>query len=165
MSAAAAKRTVLAAATLVSLIAVSVVGPAGGARAPSSRTDRTAPTPPRNPHVTEVTPTHVALAWEPSLDNVGVAGYYVYGDAGRTTVANPSYTVSSLGCGESAVVSVAAFDEARNPRTWLAPHRPAVGRQFSTQDLQQRGFASAITPDDGDPLAGLDLQRRVVEER
>ena len=41
-----------------------------------------------------------------------------------------------------------------------APHRAAIGRQLAAQDLQQRGLAGAVAADDGDALAGLDLQRR-----
>ena len=70
---AATKGTVLAAATLLALLVVSVAGPAGGAS--SARGDRVAPTPPGNPHVTEATPSRVSLAWDPAQDN-GFEGVY-----------------------------------------------------------------------------------------
>src|SRR5262249_2893171 len=55
-------------------------------------------------------------------DNVGIAGYYVWGDQGKVglgeraklTVTSPQFTVTGLGCGRSAVLTVAAFDAAGN---------------------------------------------------
>ena len=48
------------------------------------------------------------VAWDPSPDNVAVAGYYVFSDTGRAYVTAPAYTVSGLGCGQSTAVAVAA---------------------------------------------------------
>ena len=80
---AAAKRTLLLAASLLALVAVSVVGAAGGA--PPEK-DREAPSAPQNLRVSEVTQTLVRLAWDASSDNVAVAGYYVFGDRGKATL-------------------------------------------------------------------------------
>lgn len=64
------------------------------------------------------TPESVTLAWDPSLDNVAVAGYYIFGDRGRQIVdrelATPQYTVRGLRCGEAVELSVVAFDVAQN---------------------------------------------------
>ena len=98
----AAKRTLLVAVSLLALVAVSVVGAAGGA--PPGK-DREAPSAPKNLRVSAVTQTLVRLAWDPSTDNVAVAGYYVFGDQGKATVDTgldkPEYTVSGLACGQS----------------------------------------------------------------
>ena len=77
MSAAAAKRTVLAAASVAAVLATAVVGPAGGApkfAKEKGLRDKVAPTAPANPHVVKATPSLVYVAWNPSSDNVGVAG-------------------------------------------------------------------------------------------
>ena len=110
MSAAAAKRTVLAAASILLVGLLAVAGIAGGA----SKRDRVPPTDPGNPHVTAATPSLVFVTWEPALDDVALAGYLVYGDEGRATVSSNSYVATSLGCGESSELSVIAVDKAGN---------------------------------------------------
>jgi chitodextrinase len=112
VSAAAAKRTVLAAVSVILVIAVCIAGPAGGAGADGR--DRVDPTPPSNLRVTAATQSLVHLAWDPSEDDLGVAGYYVVWDRARATVAEPEYLVEKLKCGESASVAVTAFDAAGN---------------------------------------------------
>ena len=107
----------LAAASVSALLAVAIVGPAGGA--PKSMKDkrlrdRVAPTAPANPHVVKVTPDLVYVAWDPSTDNVGVAGYVVSGDGRPAIATSPSFVVSTLGCGQSTPFSVVAFDRAGN---------------------------------------------------
>ena len=110
---AAAKRRILAIVSVALLGTVVLSGVAGGAW--SGKRDRVPPTPPANPHVTWATTSAVFVEWDPSQDNVGVAGYYVYGDTGgRAKVSGPGYTVGSLGCGESATIWIAAFDRAGN---------------------------------------------------
>ena len=42
---------------------------------------------------------------------------------------------------------------------------PRVGRQLAADDLQQRRLARAVAADDRDALAGVDLERDVVEQR
>src|SRR5207245_2103109 len=79
--------------------------------------DTTAPTVPAGLRGTAVTASSVSLAWDPSSDNVGVAGYNVY----ENGIAYPvnwvasvpqgtSYTVRSLGCGSSNSFNVTAYD-------------------------------------------------------
>ena len=114
---AAAKRTALAAASIVALLTVCVVGPAEGRN--STPRDQVPPTAPADVHVVKATPVAVYVAWQPAQDDVEVAGYFVYGDMGKKTVSNPSYIVSGLGCGESSALSVSAFDRSgnRSPKT------------------------------------------------
>ena len=83
--------------------------------------------------VAGVTQSLVRIAWDPSTDNVGVEGYYVFGDKGKATVDvlddegkpildddgkpvgdAPGFTVKWLGCGESTEISVIAFDASQN---------------------------------------------------
>jgi chitodextrinase len=116
VSAAAAKRTALAAASILALLTVLIVGPAEGR--PGRSRDRVAPTAPADVHVVKATPSAVYVSWAPSQDDTAVAGYYVYGDSGKATVPNASYIVSGLACGESSALSVSAFDRSgnRSPR-------------------------------------------------
>jgi chitodextrinase len=111
-AAAAAKPTALAVVSAVVLGALSFAGLAGGASA--KRTDPVPPTAPANVHVAAVSAAAVSVAWDPSQDNVGVAGYYVWGNGGKATVSSNGYVVSGLDCGQSAYVSVSAFDRAGN---------------------------------------------------
>ena len=97
------------------LLAVTSIADAGSTRTFSAR-DRVPPTAPENLHVVSATPNLVYVAWDPSQDDGGVAGYVVYGDTGRAYVTAPAYTVTSLGCGESTAVAVAAYDRAGNSR-------------------------------------------------
>ncbi len=143
---AAAKRTALAAVSVVLLVAVSIAGPAGGAS--SGKRDRVPPTAPTDIHVTAATPSLVFTAWTPSQDDVGVAGYYVYGDTGRATVASPAYVVSSLACGESTSVAVVAFDHAGN----RSPRATTTVSAAACPDVQPpstpSGFRQAATTQD-----------------
>ena len=131
MSAAAAKRTVLAAASILAIVALSILVPVGGAS--SARRDSEPPTTPRNLRVAGATQSLVRIAWDPSTDNVGVKGYYVFGDKGKATVDvlddqgnpildddgkpigdAPGFTVEWLGCGESTEITVITKDASQN---------------------------------------------------
>ena len=98
-----------------------------------------------------VTQTLVRLAWDPSTDNVAVAGYYVFGDRGKATLETaldkPEYTLSGLSCGQSITLTVVAFDDSQNrsekatmtvssaPCTdTLPPTTPAGFKQVATSD-------------------------------
>jgi chitodextrinase len=109
---AAAKHTALAAATLVALLAVTIVGAAGGTTWP--KRDREAPTPPANVHVVAAGESAVSVAWDAARDNVGVAGYYVYGDGSRYRASSTGYTVHNTDCGQSISIEVIAYDAANN---------------------------------------------------
>jgi chitodextrinase len=59
--------------------------------------------------------TSISLAWAPSLDDVGVAGYGVYRDGTLIgSTASWSYTFDRLSCGRTYTLAVDAFDWAGN---------------------------------------------------
>ena len=85
------------------------------------------------------------MGWDPSRDNVGVAGYYVYWNHRKATSLSPSYEVSGLGCGQSTTVSVAAFDRAGN-RSSRVPATVATAACPDTQPpTVPTGFSQAAT--------------------
>jgi chitodextrinase len=160
VSAVAAKRTVLTAVSLLALVAASIAGAGGGS--PSGK-NRIAPTDPTNFRVKEATQSTVLVKWDPSEDDVRVAGYYVYGDKGRSTVPNPnevgeevlipSYLVKSLGCGQSGTISVEAFDDDRN-RSERVPTTVATTPCDDTQPpTTPAGFRQTTTTADSTVLA------------
>ncbi|MET7402350.1 discoidin domain-containing protein [Dactylosporangium sp. NPDC005572] len=77
--------------------------------------DATAPSVPGNLRVTGTTDTTVALAWDASTDNVGIAGYRV--SRGGTVVGTTgmlAFTVTGLTASTAYQFTVAAFDAAGN---------------------------------------------------
>ena len=77
--------------------------------------DATPPSTPTGLAVSSAGQTSLALSWNASTDNVGVAGYGVYKNG--TLAASPagtSYTLTGLTCGSSYTVAVDAFDAAGN---------------------------------------------------
>ena len=87
---AAAKHTVF----VLALVLVLVVTSMADARSAGNR-DRVAPTAPQNLHVVSATARLVDIAWDPSQDESGIAGYAVYSDSGRAYVATPAYTLGN----------------------------------------------------------------------
>jgi fibronectin type 3 domain-containing protein len=82
---------------------------------PSATSDTQPPTVPTSVQVTSTTSSTVALSWQPSTDNVGVAGYRIYRNAALVaTTSSPGYIDSGLAAGTSYTYSVAAFDAAGN---------------------------------------------------
>jgi hypothetical protein len=55
--------------------------------------------------------------------------------------------------------------QARHLDAGVAPHRAGVGRELAAHDLHEGGLAGAVPADERQALAGLDLQRDVVEQR
>ena len=151
---AAAKRTLLLAASLLALVAVSVVGAAGGA--PPGK-DREAPSAPKNLRVSDVTQTLVRLAWDPSTDNVAVAGYYVFGDRGKATVETgldkPEYTLNGLACGQSSDLTVVAFDDAQNRSEKATMTVSSAPCTDTLPPATPSGFKQVATSDDAVVLA------------
>ena len=142
MFAAAAKRTALAAATIVALGAFSLVGAAGGA---GGKVDKTAPSVPTNVHVTSATQSSVSVAWDGAVDDVGVTGYYVYGDGVRARTLGTRYTVAGLDCGQSPYIAVQAYDQAGN-RSPRADVTVSTAPCFDTQPPSApTGFRQAAT--------------------
>ncbi len=55
--------------------------------------------------------------------------------------------------------------ETCDPDTGCAPHRSAVGRHLAADDFQQARLTGPVAADERYALAGVDLQRRILEER
>lgn len=73
------------------------------------------PTVPANLTITDSTVNSLTLTWDPSADNVGVAGYRIFVDGvlnGSST--GVLYTVSDLDFGTAYELTVSAFDDAGN---------------------------------------------------
>jgi chitodextrinase len=89
--------------------------PASVLASTSACADTVAPTTPGPLLQTGAGANSISLAWAPSLDNVGVAGYRVYlngSPAGTTSFT--SYTLGNLACGQSYTLAVDAYDAAGN---------------------------------------------------
>ena len=83
--------------------------------ATSACSDTTAPSAPSGLTVGSITQTSIALSWKVSTDNVGVTGYDVLVNGSKVgTTTSTGYTFSSLTCGTSYTLGVAAFDAAGN---------------------------------------------------
>jgi UDP-N-acetylglucosamine 2-epimerase (non-hydrolysing) len=86
--------------------------------------DTQPPSTPSGLTATAVDSSSIAVAWNASGDDVGVAGYDVYlnGNFVATTAAR-SYSFTGLACGTAYAIWVDAYDAAGNhsPATWLTP--------------------------------------------
>jgi chitodextrinase len=145
VSAAAAKRTVLAAVSLLAFATLAILVPASGA----SDSDTQSPTTPQNLRVTSATPSLVTVVWDASTDDVGVKGYEIRrSDQAPVTVDKPEYAVTGLQCGQSTRLRVAAFDEAQN-RSGKATLTVATTACLDTQPpAAPRGFMQIATTAD-----------------
>ena len=77
--------------------------------------DTQAPSVPQGMAFGAIAETTVALVWNASTDNVGVAGYRLYrNDVAVGTVTSPGYTYSGLTCGTSYTFALEAYDAAGN---------------------------------------------------
>jgi endoglucanase len=77
--------------------------------------DTQPPSTPQNLRVTGTTSSTVALAWDPSTDNVGVTGYQVFrGSTLAGTSATTTFTDTGLAASTTFSYSVRAFDAAGN---------------------------------------------------
>jgi len=92
--------------------------------AAQAQADNTPPSVPTGLAGTAVSPTQINLSWNPSTDNVAVAGYYVYVDdqwqtpLGPTTATSFQHTGRSPGTNYSYRVS--SFDTSFNDSAWTA---------------------------------------------
>jgi chitodextrinase len=143
VSAAAAKRTVLAAVSVTFFLAVSVAGPAGGAHS-----DRVRPKAPTNPHVTAATATSVTIAWGAAADNVAVVGYDVYLGSQRARVTRTSHALRKLACGSAFSVALAAVDAAGNRSPKISLIAATAACSDSTRPSAPTGFRQAATSGD-----------------
>lgn len=101
---------------VVTLTASTTACDGGGPSGPTA--DTSPPSAPTGLSVASATGTSVALAWSPSADDVGVAGYAVYVAGARVaTTAAASYTASGLACGTTYALGVEAYDAAGNVST------------------------------------------------
>jgi chitodextrinase len=92
------------------------------------------------------TQTSVSLSWNPSSDNVGVAGYDVsVGGARVGQTSSSSYTVTGLACGTSYTFGVDAFDAATN-RSIVTT---ASGSTTACPDTQAPSTPSGLTASAG----------------
>jgi chitodextrinase len=137
---------------LVLVSALAITTAASGA--PPPRPDKKAPSAPRRVAVMSATQVAVTAAWEPSWDNVGVAGYGVYLDGRmRQTETAPRATVSALTCGTGYTLAVDAFDVAGN-RSRKVPTAVATAPCADTQaPTAPTGFRQAATTRDSVVLA------------
>ena len=77
--------------------------------------DTTPPSVPANLAATGTTAASASLAWSPSTDNVGVAGYRVYRDGVQVgTTAGTTFTDTGLSASTRYTYTVAAYDAAGN---------------------------------------------------
>jgi fibronectin type 3 domain-containing protein len=95
---------------------------AGNISATSAAVSLTCPDtmPPSAPTKLKATPGYkrITLSWTASVDNVGVAGYYVYRNGTKfATVTGTSYTNTGLVSGKSYKYYVIAYDAAGNTST------------------------------------------------
>ena len=82
---------------------------------PSPAPTRTPPSTPAGLGISGVGQTSMTLSWTASTDNVGVVGYRLYLNGTQVgTSSGTTYTYSSLACGTSSTLGVAAVDGAGN---------------------------------------------------
>lgn len=119
--------------------------------APAGKPDKTAPSPPTGLALGTTQGSTAVLNWNPSTDNIAVAGYTIRVDGSvRGTTALPQFTIVGLECEWPHSVSVEAFD--------------AAGNRTTSQSL---AFESGSCPTpSGQPMPGGDLPgwKRVFAE-
>ena len=101
--------------------------------------DTSAPTMPTLLTPMSATSTSLTFSWNPSFDDVGVAGYGVYRGTGRVgTTTGTSYTMTGLTCGTSYLIGVDAYDAAgnRSPQTTLTLPTTACPQQPLTESIK-----------------------------
>ena len=82
---------------------------------PSSPSDPKAPSVPSGFRVSALSGTTLSVSWQPSTDNVGVAGYDVYANGGLLgQTGSTAGTIGGFACGTSYTVGVDAYDSAGN---------------------------------------------------
>jgi chitodextrinase len=112
----------------------------------TSACDTTPPSAPGTPSITTATQTSLAMMWNPSIDNVGVAGYDVYNNGAKIgSVAGTSYTFSGLSCGTNYTLGVEAYDAAGN-------HSPRASIGGSTAACSAPAPPPPPPPSSSDPV-------------
>ena len=124
---------------------------------------RTPPSTPTGLGVSSAGQTSLALSWNASSDNVGVAGYGVYKNG--TLAASPTatgYTLTGLSCGTSYTVAVDAFDAAgnRSAKTTITTSTAACPDTQPPTAPTGVTLATRTATSISISLDGLDRQRR-----
>lgn len=84
-------------------------------RVESSNSDTELPSVPTGVTVTSVTSDSISLSWNPSTDNVGIAGYEIYQDGNLIgNAVNTSYTVNALSANTTYSFAIVALDTSGN---------------------------------------------------
>ena len=108
--------------------------------------DTQAPTVPSQLTVANVTSSSLRLSWNPSTDNVGVAGYRVFLDGElRDTVATTALNLTGLSANTHYRLAVSAFDAAGNVSVRSAEIDATTAVTGSSVHAIRRGFAAPIT--------------------
>lgn len=108
--------------------------------------DTQAPTVPSQLTVTNVTSGSLRLSWNPSTDNVGVAGYRVFLDGElRDTVTTTALNLTGLSADTHYRLAVSAFDAAGNVSVRSAEIDATTASTGSSVHTLRRGFAAPIT--------------------
>ncbi|MGH3859023.1 S8 family serine peptidase [Actinokineospora sp.] len=120
---------------------------------PGGGGDDEPPTTPGNPRSTGVTDTSVSLAWDASVDNVGVTGYDVYNGATvAATATGTTATVTGLAADTEHAFTIVAKDAAGNtskPTTAVKARTTGgnSGRTFTNDaDFAIRDFERTFSP-------------------
>jgi parallel beta-helix repeat protein len=104
--------------------------------------DFAAPTVPSGLTAAALSPSQISLSWQPSTDNVRVAGYRIYRNGNQVgTAAAASYVDGSLSPATSYIYSIAAFDDAGNVSAASAP----VNASTPSSDVTPPTVPSGVT--------------------
>jgi eukaryotic-like serine/threonine-protein kinase len=135
-----------------------------------NRPDTIAPSVPTGLRMTSRSQSMIRLAWSPSHDNVGVAGYDVFRDGVRVgEAAQPYFTDSKLAPNSTHTYFVTAFDTTNNAsrnsarittRTLAAPnHTPTTSTPTLVPTTKPPTTAPpASPPPHADPVVSLSIQ-------
>src|SRR5437899_1963215 len=108
--------------------------------------DNTPPSVPDGLAGTAVSPTQINLSWNPSTDNVAVAGYYVYVNDQWQTPLGPTTATSFQHTGRSPNTTynyrVSSFDTSSNDSAWTATPVSVTTPATQARDPLKWPFAS-----------------------
>ncbi len=105
--------------------------------------DTSPPSVPTGLHVTGRSTTSIVLAWSPSHDDVGVAGYDVFRDGTLlTTVTHPGFTNTGLAAATTHTYAVRAFDTANNAS---ALSHPVTAATLVAPDTTKPSVPTSVT--------------------
>jgi chitodextrinase len=112
-------------------------------------TDTQPPSVPPNQRQAGATQTTITFAWDPSTDNVGVAGYRLYlNGAYVASTQQTSYTYTGLQCGTTYTVGLEAYDAAGNTsdiRYATGPMSTAACTTAPPSDTQPPSTPASLT--------------------